>query len=66
LDLRWELDFKYSDKEERRKIIDDRLLTLKDITSNATGINYQLSFINCQLFRKFAIRTNSKNYVAKQ
>jgi hypothetical protein len=58
--LCWELDFKYSDKEERRKIIDDRVLNLEDITSNATGINYQLSIINCQLFCKFAIRNNSK------
>jgi len=41
------LDFKYSDKEERRKIIDDSVLNLEDITSNATGINYQL--INYQL-----------------
>jgi hypothetical protein len=54
------LDFKYSDKEERRKTIDDRVLNFEDITSNATGINYQLSIINCQLFCKFAIITNSK------
>jgi hypothetical protein len=39
---------------------------LEDITSNGTGINYQLSIVNYQLFCKFAIRANSKNYVAKQ